>query len=52
MRYLVPLRLERKKLSSFELDLEESLKLSESKLVAALERNSQLVRDLSQVKKR
>ncbi|KAH0769701.1 hypothetical protein KY290_013682 [Solanum tuberosum] len=40
----------KRKLNSFELNLEESLKISESKLVAALERNSQLAKDLSKVK--
>ncbi|XP_015162449.1 uncharacterized protein [Solanum tuberosum] len=35
----------KRKLSSFELELEESLKISEFKLVAALERNSQLIRN-------
>ncbi|KAH0717432.1 hypothetical protein KY285_013463 [Solanum tuberosum] len=38
------------KLSGFELDLEENSITSELKLVAALERNSQLERDLSQAK--
>ncbi|KAK4729569.1 hypothetical protein R3W88_022557 [Solanum pinnatisectum] len=40
----------KRKLSSYELDLEESLKITESKLVASLERNSRLVKDLTQVK--
>jgi len=38
------------KLNSLELELQESLKVSESKLTASLEKNSQLVKDLSQVK--
>ncbi|XP_049347721.1 uncharacterized protein LOC125812241 [Solanum verrucosum] len=40
----------KRKLSSFELNLVKSLKISESKLVAALKRNSQLANDLSKVK--
>ncbi|KAH0633560.1 hypothetical protein KY284_036346 [Solanum tuberosum] len=40
----------KRKLSNFEIELEEKLKTSESKLVASLERNSQLVKDLCKIK--
>jgi len=40
----------KRKLSNFEVELEEKLKTSESKLVASLERNPQLVKDLCKIK--
>ncbi|KAH0710848.1 hypothetical protein KY284_012275 [Solanum tuberosum] len=39
----------KRKLSNLEVELEEKLKTSESKLVASLERNSQLVKDLCKI---
>ncbi|KAH0665345.1 hypothetical protein KY285_026551 [Solanum tuberosum] len=39
-----------RKLSSFEVELEEKLKASEFKLVVSLEKNFQLKKDLSQIK--
>ncbi|XP_049397273.1 uncharacterized protein LOC125861406 [Solanum stenotomum] len=40
----------KQKLSNFEVELEEKLKTSKSKLAASLERNSQLVKDLCKIK--
>jgi len=40
----------KRKLSSFEIELEERLKAFESKLVVSLVKNSQLMKDLSQIK--
>ncbi|XP_015167052.1 uncharacterized protein [Solanum tuberosum] len=40
----------KRKLNNFEVELEEKLKTSECKLVAALEKNSQLVKDLCKIK--
>ncbi|XP_015158487.1 uncharacterized protein [Solanum tuberosum] len=40
----------KRKLSNFEVELEEKLKTSESKLAASLERNSQLMNNLGKIK--
>ncbi|XP_049414870.1 uncharacterized protein LOC125877656 [Solanum stenotomum] len=49
-RNLVPLRVGNRNSVSFEVELEEKLKASEFKLVASLEKNSQLMKDLSKIK--
>ncbi|KAH0769724.1 hypothetical protein KY290_013705 [Solanum tuberosum] len=41
----------KRKLNNFEVELEEKLKTSKSKLADSLERNSQLVKDLGKIKK-